>query len=82
MRTKRLLHFHIMVALIGLMTLAASCKSNQQVVTDKTLDSSQFVTLTDVIPDAILEIRYYSTYNFVGARIDGYLERLSPSNGR
>lgn len=37
-------------------------------------DSSQFVTLTDVVPDAILEIRYFSTYNFVGARIDGYLE--------
>lgn len=37
-------------------------------------DNSQFVTLTDVIPDAILEIRYYGTYNFVGDRIDGYLE--------
>ena len=37
-------------------------------------DSSQFVTLTDAVPDAILEIRYFSTYNFVGARIDGYLE--------
>ena len=24
------------------------------------------------MPDAILEIRYYSTYNFVGERIDGY----------
>ena len=35
-------------------------------------DSSDFVKITDVIPDAILEIRYYSTYNFVGARIDGY----------
>ena len=33
---------------------------------------SSFVRITDVIPDAILEIRYYSTYNFVGARIDGY----------
>ena len=31
-------------------------------------DSSQFVTLTDVVPDAILEIRYYGTYNFVGQR--------------
>ncbi len=31
-----------------------------------------FVTLTDAVPDAILEIRYYGTYNFVGARIDGY----------
>ena len=35
-------------------------------------DASDFVVLTDVVPDAILEIRYYSTYNFVGKRIDGY----------
>lgn len=32
-----------------------------------------FVRLSDVIPDVILEIRYYSTHNFVGQRIDGYL---------
>ena len=31
-----------------------------------------FVLITDVIPDAILEIRYYSTFNFVGERIDAY----------
>ena len=37
-------------------------------------DNSAFVTLTDVVPDAILEIRYFSTFNFVGERIDGYLE--------
>ena len=36
------------------------------------MDSSDFVILTDVIPDLILEIRYYSTYNFAGERIDGY----------
>ena len=40
-------------------------------------DSSDFVLLTDVVPDAILEIRYYSTYNFVGDRIDGYEEPLA-----
>ena len=39
-----------------------------------TEDYSQFVNLTDVVPDAILEIRYHSTYNFVGKRINGYLE--------
>lgn len=33
-----------------------------------------FVLLTDVVPDVILEVRYFSTYNFVGARIDGYEE--------
>ena len=36
--------------------------------------SEYFVTLTDAVPDAILEIRYFSTYNFVGRRIDGYME--------
>ncbi len=35
-------------------------------------DASDFVLVTNVVPDAILEIRYYSTYNFVGNRIDGY----------
>ena len=38
----------------------------------ETDDSSQFITLTDAVPDAILEIRYFSTYNFAGTRIDGY----------
>ena len=37
-------------------------------------DASQFVNLTDVVPDAILEVRYFGTYNFVGTRVDGYLE--------
>lgn len=35
-------------------------------------DASDFTLLADAVPDAILEIRYYSTYNFVGDRIDGY----------
>ena len=33
---------------------------------------NEFVTITDVVPDVILEIRYFGTYNFVGDRIDGY----------
>ena len=31
-----------------------------------------FVKITEVVPDVILEIRYFSTYNFVGSRVDGY----------
>lgn len=31
-----------------------------------------FVLVTDVIPDAMLDIRYYCTYNFIGDRIPGY----------
>ena len=40
-------------------------------------DSSDFVLLSEAVPDVILEIRYYSTYNFVGDRIDGYEEPLA-----
>ena len=40
-------------------------------------DPSDFVLLSESVPDAILEIRYYSTYNFVGDRIDGYEEPLA-----
>lgn len=35
-------------------------------------DPTGFVVLSDVVPDIIQEIRYHSTYNFVGERIDGY----------
>lgn len=31
-----------------------------------------FVHVSEAVPDAILEVRYNSTYNFVGDRIDGY----------
>lgn len=38
-------------------------------------DSAEgFVLLADAVPDVIQEVRYYSTYNFVGERIDGYEE--------
>ncbi len=35
-------------------------------------DSSDFVLLADMVPGIIQEIRYFSTYNFIGERIDGY----------
>ena len=37
-------------------------------------DSSGFVILADYVPSIVQEIRYYSTYNFIGDRIDGYEE--------
>lgn len=41
---------------------------------DYTKDPSGFVLLSDYVPHAIQEIRYFSTYNFIGERIDGYEE--------
>ncbi len=41
---------------------------------DLTMDPSGFVLLADYVPQIVQEIRYYSTYNFIGERIDGYEE--------
>ena len=38
------------------------------------MDPSGFVVLADFVPGIVQEIRYHSTYNFIGDRIDGYEE--------
>ena len=58
----------------GFVMFNACCSEGDKKSDVSTDDSSLFVTLTDAVPDAILEIRYFGTYNFVGTRIDGYLE--------
>ena len=39
-----------------------------------TMNPSGFVLLSDYVPQIVQEIRYYSSYNFIGERIDGYEE--------
>ena len=39
-----------------------------------TMDASDFVLVSDFVPGVLQEIRYFSTYNFIGDRIDGYEE--------
>ena len=41
---------------------------------NESMDPSGFVVLADFVPQIVQEIRYYSTYNFIGDRIDGYEE--------
>jgi len=66
----------VALCLVAIGLTAVSCKREKlQVVPEE--DCSQFVNITDVVPDAILEIRYHSTYNFVGSRINGYLEPIA-----
>lgn len=60
----------LLCVLVGL----ASCKEGEKTQVSPEMDNSGFVVITDVVPDAILEIRYFSTYNFIGDRIPGYLE--------
>ena len=40
-------------------------------------DPSGFVVLADYVPHIVQEIRYHSTYNFIGERIDGYEEPVA-----
>ena len=67
----------MVVLLVSILTTTLTACNHKQETLAPTDDSSQFVILSEAIPDAILEIRYYSTYNFVGKRIDGYLEPVA-----
>ena len=40
-------------------------------------DASGFVLLSDLVPHVMQEIRYFTTYNFIGDRIDGYEEPIA-----
>ncbi len=40
-------------------------------------NSLGFVSISETIPDVLLDIRYYSTFNFIGERIDGYLQPVA-----
>ena len=42
-----------------------------------TMNPSGFVVLADFVPSIIQEIRYHSSYNFIGERIDGYEEPVA-----
>ena len=73
---KNIVHWVLAAILIICGMTMASCFSDtkKSAAVSVTDDASQFVTITDVVPDVILEIRYFGTYNFVGTRIDGYEE--------
>ena len=67
----------IIAIILGLVMTLTCCRRSQEVhfiEVPPTEDKTQFVTITDIVPDAIIEIRYSSTYKFVGERVDGYLE--------
>lgn len=65
--------FWILASIFAVVCALTACNGNADEPKESD-DSSDFVTITDVVPDVILEIRYFSTYNFVGKRIDGYLQ--------
>lgn len=70
---KKSIVFILSVWMLGALTVSCNGKSVEAPVEDTNPAASEgFVNITDVVPDVILEVRYFGTYNFVGARIDGY----------
>jgi len=65
----------IKIILISLILLFNGCAGEQNKSAGALPEG--FVYVTDIVPDAILEVRYYSTYNFVGARVDDYLSPVA-----
>jgi len=65
------------MALLCALMLLTACARKAGLANEAIYDRSDFVELTEVVPDVVLEIRYYSTYNFVGARVDGYERPLA-----
>ena len=58
-----------MIGIVAALALALAGCVEMQVGVER---DHGFVSLAEAVPDAILEIRYYSSYNFVGERVDGY----------
>ena len=69
MKNRFLSIFAAIIVVFSAATFTSCSSSSTSSVSD---GSENFVNITDVVPDVILEIRYHSTYNFVGVRIDGY----------
>jgi len=67
-----ILFLKTLLTLLTVLLVAAGCAGLRGNQTAGILPDG-FVYITDAVPDVILEIRYYSTYNFVGARVDDYV---------
>lgn len=73
----------IILTALTIALLSISCRNEQpkesksDTVTAEPTNLSDFVAITDIVPDAILEVRYFGTYNFVGCRIDGYEQPIA-----
>ncbi len=57
----------LLLAMTALCPIASFAAASTDVMPDT------FVHIEKVVPDALLDIRYYGEHNFLGTRVDGYL---------
>jgi len=72
-----LVSMFIISSIFGQPVRAESVNGAQEMVVKKNNLPKGFVYIDDMIPSAQFDIRYYSEYNFVGKRIDGYKAPLA-----
>ena len=65
----------VFIIILVLIILIVTLKKDSEIAPD--IDYSNFVIINDIIPDIITELRYYSSFNFVGEHIDGYEEPVA-----
>ena len=65
------------IAIVIIIIILLVVLKKHSYITASNMDYSGFVIVNDVIPDIVTEMRYYSTFNFVGAHIDGYEEPVA-----
>ena len=65
----------VFIIILVLIILIVTLKKDPEIAPD--MDYSNFVIINDIIPDIITELRYYSSFNFVGEHIDGYEEPVA-----
>lgn len=69
-------YFTVFIIFVFLICLGFyGCNQNKAVSPE--MDTSDFVLISNEVPDVIQEIRYFSTYNFVGDKINGYEEPVA-----
>ena len=64
---------HLIASLMVIVLCFGSAEAQEYWSGGTAFQEKYFVSISEAVPDVILETRYYSTYNFVGTRIDGYL---------
>ena len=65
----------VFIIILVLIILIVTLKKDPEIAPD--MDYSNFVIINDIIPDIITELRYYSSFNFVGEHINGYEEPVA-----
>ena len=75
--TEKLKNVPKMLAALLLISLLLTGCTNAYAAPAAPVLPDGFVYVTDVVPDVILEIRYYGTYNFLGVRVDDYMSPVA-----